>query len=1081
MALEINKFGLVGADPGPSTSDQGHSTGADPGPVLSGDQGHSRGAYPGPLLSDDQGLGKDETGVTRLRVGSANVGTLHGRTGEIVEMVGRRNLDVCCLQETRWKGGNTRTFVVDGARYKLYWSGCDRGLGGVGVMVSEKWFEHVVGVSRVNERLLCLRLAVGKIVLNVVSVYAPQVGRPMEEKEEFLAELRKLISGISKDEELVVCGDFNSHVGTLADGFENVHGGRGFGTRNTEGEMLLEFAIATELCVVNTWFTKEESKKVTYESGGTRTVVDYVLVRRKVLSAVKDMKVIRGEACLTQHKLLVCVLDVKACLKRKRKAFVNRRRVWRLKDAKTKQAFQDIIKENKSKREGDVDDLWNELKSTLLDATERVCGRTKGPARHKETWWWNDEVSEAIAVKRKAFIAWKRSKSEADKDVYNKANKDAKRVVAAAQQSKRQELSENLKTAEGKGKLFGVVKQMLRKNRDVVGSACIRNKEQKVLTDENEIKEVWKDYFEKLLNEEFEWDQGSLEQADAVSGPCENISVEEVRSALASSKSGKAAGPSEVVVEMLEASGEAGLQWVTDICNEVVRSGKIPTDWRNSWIVSVYKGKGDALECGSYRGIKLLDQVMKVFERVIEKKVRDKVELDEMQFGFRAGRGTTDAIFVVRQMQERFLEKGKDLWMAFVDLEKAFDRVPREVLWWALRSAGVDEWIVDVIRAMYCDVSTSVKLQGCESSEFGVKVGVHQGSVLSPLLFIIVLDELSKKFRVGLPWELLYADDLALLAETEEELITKIKHWKDGMEMKGLRVNMTKTKVLRCQKKKEVQVEDSSKDPCGVCKKRVGKNSICCGSCGKWIHKRCSGIKGMLKEDPNFKCSTCISGGQNRLYEKRELVLGPESSLEIVDNFCYLGDVIGAGGGAEEATRARTRCAWAKFRELEPILASRGASLKIKGKIYRACVRSVMVYGSETWAMRVEDMNRLERTERMMVRWMCGVTLKDKKCNMELLDRLGLESIAEVVRKNRLRWFGHVERMDAENYVSACREIEVAGSRGRGRGRKKWKECVDDDMRRLGLKKETAQDRAVWRSAIVGKQSDPRKRGKNRL
>ena len=69
----------------------------------------------------------------------------------------------------------------------------------------------------------------------------------------------------------------------------------------------------------------------------------------------------------------------------------------------------------------------------------------------------------------------------------------------------------------------------------------------------------------------------------------------------------------------------------------------------------------------------------------------------------------------------------------FVDLEKAFDRVPREVLWWALRSVGVDEWIVNVVRSMYCDTSASVKLQGCESSEFDVKVGVHQGSVLSPL------------------------------------------------------------------------------------------------------------------------------------------------------------------------------------------------------------------------------------------------------------------------------------------------------------------------------------------------------------
>jgi len=87
-------------------------------------------------------------------------------------------------------------------------------------------------------------------------------------------------------------------------------------------------------------------------------------------------------------------------------------------------------------------------------------------------------------------------------------------------------------------------------------------------------------------------------------------------------------------------------------------------------MVNVYKGKGDALECGSYRGIKLLDHVMKVFERVIERRVRNRVKIDDMQFGFRPGRGTTDAIFVVRQIQEKFLAKKKELWMAFVDLEK---------------------------------------------------------------------------------------------------------------------------------------------------------------------------------------------------------------------------------------------------------------------------------------------------------------------------------------------------------------------------------------------------------------------------
>jgi len=233
-----------------------------------------------------------------------------------------------------------------------------------------------------------------------------------------------------------------------------------------------------------------------------------------------------------------------------------------------------------------------------------------------------------------------------------------------------------------------------------------------------------------------------LEYADAVCDPSELISASKVGEAIAKSKSGKAAGPSGIVVEMLKASGEAGKLWVTDVCNKVVMEGCIPEDWRRSWMVNVYKGKGDALECGSYRGIKLLDQVMKVLERVIEVRVRNKVKVDGMQFGFSSGRGTTDAIFIVRQVQERFLVKGKELWMAFVDLEKAFDRVPRDVVWWALRYVKLEEWIINVIKAMYVGATTAVKLKNGTSQEFDVKVGVHQGSVLSPLLFIIVLGAL---------------------------------------------------------------------------------------------------------------------------------------------------------------------------------------------------------------------------------------------------------------------------------------------------------------------------------------------------
>ena len=136
----------------------------------------------------------------------------------------------------------------------------------------------------------------------------------------------------------------------------------------------------------------------------------------------------------------------------------------------------------------------------------------------------------------------------------------------------------------------------------------------------------------------------------------------------------------------------------------------------------MYKGKGDPLVCGSYIAIKLLEQPIKVLERVLEKRIRCHVSIDNMQFGFMPGKGTTDVIFIMRQVQEKHQVK-KKLYYAVVDLQKAFARVPREMVRWALRTLGVDEWLIRTVMALYTDACTVVRTNAGLSERFEVKFG----------------------------------------------------------------------------------------------------------------------------------------------------------------------------------------------------------------------------------------------------------------------------------------------------------------------------------------------------------------------
>jgi len=194
--------------------------------------------------------------------------------------------------------------------------------------------------------------------------------------------------------------------------------------------------------------------------------------------------------------------------------------------------------------------------------------------------------------------------------------------------------------------------------------------------------------------------------------------------------------------------------------------------------------------------------------------------------------------------------------------------------------------------------------------------------------------------------------------------------------------------------------------------------------------------------------------------------IGDSANLEVVNKFCYLGDMLSVDGDADAAVAARIQIGWNKFRQFVPRLTNKDISLIRRGGLYSSCVPSSMLHGSETWPVRKENEVALQQAEMRMVSWMCNVKVKDRVPSKELRERLGIDDIILILQQNRLRWYGHVLRKEDTDCVKKCMEYEVEGSRPRGRPKRTWREVMQKDCQAHYLNREDAMDRSRWKKLI---------------
>jgi hypothetical protein len=645
------------------------------------------------------------------------------------------------------------------------------------------------------------------------------------------------ISTYSSVGAVYIIGDFNSRVGSKSDfivhdkintviddldyepdctpvraSIDKIH--------NSHGIKLLDLCKSSNIRILNGRIG--DSNKYTYLSNNGTSVIDYVLCSEHNFSFISDFSIGSFNEWSDHAPLHLSLLCNNAHMSND---YLETKYKW--KDSSINQFRSSIIARlpefnyivnnlNCNNREL-VNNALNDFTKVLRSVTDPLFSKrchVKSdysfddvfPVKHAD--WFDQECVNARNVYTEATRLFNSCKSDSNRIQLCESKKQYKHLIRKKKNAfKKQKMLELEKLKKNKPKDFW--KYFKKKAHNFNSGISL---------------EEFKNYFSNLSNDFFECEN---EDAEIF---CENydfnsknesfpeldvpITINEVISAVKSLKRNKAYGSDCVLNEYLIESIDILAAHLCDLFNCILNSGCFPDMWSEGIIIPLYK-KGNIKDVNNYRGITLVSCLAKLFTTIVNKRVEQFCNehniISDAQFGFRKGRSTVDAIFVLMSLVKKYLNENKRLYVIFVDMMKCFDSIYRNGMWLKLYNCGIQGKLLRIVRDMYTKVKSCVKLCSNFSDYFEYAVGLRQGEVMSPLLFSIFVEDLElflqKDIDSGIALDdillilLLFADDMAIIGKTPVEIQQHLDNLYTYCDTWGLKVNTSKTKIMVFRKR----------------------------------------------------------------------------------------------------------------------------------------------------------------------------------------------------------------------------------------------------------------------------------------